>query len=56
MIKFNVTVVEDNGDINRYPEATSIVVTNDKIEVAKDDEEFTHQMQCTDEIIIKPLI
>lgn len=56
MTKFNIVVVEGNGDTNIYEDAATINVTNDKIEVGlTDGERFTHQMNWTDKVIIKPL-
>ena len=56
MNKFNITVIEHNGDRNIYTDATTVNVTNDKIEVARKDDMYEHVMDCVNEIIIKPLV
>lgn len=54
MKNFNVKITDDRENVNLYRNASSINVSNDKIEVEQDGERTTHQMCYTDEIIIKP--
>ena len=58
MTNFNIRVVESGGDIHIYTEATSINISNDKIEIDYRDccreEHATHSTDLANEIIIKP--
>lgn len=55
MSNFNIKITEGNGDVNIYTDASKINITNNKIEIDYEDTNATHQMDCVDEVIIKPI-
>lgn len=53
MNKFRVTIIEENGDLNIYTEATAIDIDKNEIKVDYEDKQAIHQVGCTDEVKIK---
>ncbi len=53
MSKFNVKIVEDDGNTHIYTEASKINIVEDIISVDYEDERAIHQLDKADEIIIK---
>lgn len=54
MTKINIRVIESNGDVALYPEADSISIDGDVIDISWDDGRAEHLMVDAKEIVVKP--
>lgn len=55
MSKYNVTITEDNGDINIYEDVHSISIVDNEIGIKSDKVDAAHRMNRMDEIVIKSI-
>lgn len=54
MCNFNVKIVEDDGDVHIYTDASMIDIEDGKIKIDYKDQHATHLIDTADEIVIKP--
>lgn len=53
MTDFNIRITEINGDVGIYPEATSIGIVDNTIEVVWDGDHAVYSMDEVDEIVVR---
>ena len=53
MNNFRIKIIEDDGNMHIYTEATKIEIVDNQIKVEYEDQHATHMLDQTDEITIK---